>query len=78
MNIANQGFLLLVGVYNRTTETTHEFISGLGAVLRELLNREHRPHQGLRYSRSLRQNKPRSLDGVMIMVKAGSPVDAVN
>ncbi len=29
MNMANKGFS--VGVYNRTTETTHEFISGLGS-----------------------------------------------
>ncbi|MFN9822625.1 MAG: NAD(P)-binding domain-containing protein, partial [Planctomyces sp.] len=29
MNMANKGFS--VGVYNRTTETTHEFLQGLGS-----------------------------------------------
>ncbi len=39
MNMANKGFS--VGVYNRTTETTHEFISGLGSRPPALSNQEH-------------------------------------
>lgn len=75
MNMANKGFS--VGVYNRTTETTHEFISGLGS----------RP-PGV-----VEAGTPDRIEGydtletfvdslaaprrVMIMVKAGAPVDAV-
>ena len=29
MNMANKGFS--VGVYNRTTQTTHDFVNGLGS-----------------------------------------------
>lgn len=37
MNMANKGFS--VAVYNRTTETTHEFVNGLGSRPAGLLNK---------------------------------------
>ncbi len=44
MNMANKGFS--VGVYNRTVETTHEFINGLGSRRRAWWNPV--PHRGFR------------------------------
>jgi 6-phosphogluconate dehydrogenase len=75
MNMANKGFS--VGVYNRTTETTHEFISGLGTrppgVVETGTADRIRGYDRLEdFVNSLAA--PRR---VMIMVKAGAPVDAV-
>ena len=75
MNMANKGFS--VGVYNRTTETTHEFLKGLasrpaGVVEAGAAERIHGYDSLEDFVNSLAA--PRR---VMIMVKAGSPVDAV-
>lgn len=75
MNMANKGFS--VGVYNRTTESTHEFINGLGdrpagVVEQGTADRIRGYDQLSDFVHSLAS--PRR---VMIMVKAGSPVDAV-
>jgi 6-phosphogluconate dehydrogenase len=75
LNMANHGFH--VGVYNRTTATTDEFVGGLqhepadkvwpGTA--ERISGYHTPEE---FIKSLK--RPRR---VMIMVKAGAPVDAV-
>lgn len=75
MNMANKGFS--VGVYNRTTETTHEFLQGLGSrpagVVEPGAADRIQGYDTLQdFVGSLAS--PRR---VMIMVKAGSPVDAV-
>jgi 6-phosphogluconate dehydrogenase len=75
LNMANNGFN--VGVYNRTTSTTDEFIDGLptrpeGVVQAGTEGRVHGYHTIEKFVSSLKS--PRR---VMIMVKAGGPVDAV-
>jgi 6-phosphogluconate dehydrogenase len=75
LNMANCGFS--VGVYNRTTETTDEFISGLatrppGVVHEGTPARLKGYHSLPDFVASLKA--PRR---IMIMVKAGGPVDAV-
>jgi 6-phosphogluconate dehydrogenase len=75
MNMANKGFS--VGVYNRTTETTDEFINGLGSRPEGVVE-EGTPDRISGYH-SLEDfvNSLESPRRVMIMVKAGGPVDAV-
>jgi 6-phosphogluconate dehydrogenase len=73
MNMANKGFS--VGVYNRTTETTHEFVNGLGSrppgVVEPGMPDRIKGYDTLAdFVNSLAA--PRR---VMIMVKAGAPVD---
>ncbi len=75
MNMANKGFD--VAVYNRTTETMNDFITGLGrrpqgVVEPGAAQRIHGFEQLAEFVNSLAS--PRR---VMIMVKAGAPVDAV-
>jgi 6-phosphogluconate dehydrogenase len=75
MNMANKGFN--VAVYNRTTETMTEFVNGLGdrpegVVEAGAADRIHGYEQLEDFVNSLAS--PRR---VMIMVKAGKPVDAV-
>ena len=75
MNMANKGFN--VAVYNRTTETMTEFVNGLGdrpegVVEAGVADRIHGYEQLEDFVNSLAS--PRR---VMIMVKAGKPVDAV-
>ncbi len=75
MNMANKGFS--VGVYNRTTQTTHDFVNGLGSrpegVVEEGAAERIRGYDTLEeFVQNL--ESPRR---VMIMVKAGAPVDAV-
>jgi 6-phosphogluconate dehydrogenase len=75
MNMANKGFN--VSVYNRTTETMTEFVEGLGSrpegVVEEgAAERIHGFEKLEDFVNSL--ESPRR---VMIMVKAGKPVDAV-
>ena len=75
MNMANKGFS--VGVYNRTTETTHEFISGLGSRPPGVV--EAGTPDRIKGYDTLEAfvNSLASPRRVMIMVKAGAPVDAV-
>ncbi len=75
MNMANNGFS--VGVYNRTTSTTDEFTGGLGdrpegVVAEGTPDRIVGYHDIAEFVKNLKT--PRR---VMIMVKAGGPVDAV-
>jgi 6-phosphogluconate dehydrogenase len=75
MNMANKGFN--VAVYNRTTETMKEFVEGLGSRPEGVVesgaeDRIHGYEQLEDFVNSL--ESPRR---VMIMVKAGRPVDAV-
>jgi 6-phosphogluconate dehydrogenase len=75
LNMANNGFH--VGVYNRTTQTTDEFVNGLssrpeGVVQAGTEKRIHGYHELKDFVNSLKS--PRR---IMIMVKAGGPVDAV-
>ena len=75
LNMANHGFS--VGVYNRTTETTDEFVGGLknepaDKVWAGTADRVHGYHTLEDFVKSLK--RPRR---AMIMVKAGAPVDAV-
>ncbi len=75
MNMANKGFS--VAVYNRTTETTHEFVSGLGGRPEGVVE-QGTPDRIQGYD-TLAEfvNSLESPRRVMIMVKAGPPVDAV-
>ncbi len=75
LNMANHGFS--VGVYNRTTATTDEFIASLpnereDKVLPGTIDRVKGYHTLEEFVGSLKSPKR-----VMIMVKAGKPVDAV-
>lgn len=75
LNMANHGFS--VGVYNRTTSTTDEFVGGLdsrpeGVVLEGTKDRIVGYHDVAEMVKNLK--RPRR---VMIMVKAGPAVDAV-
>ncbi len=75
LNMANHGFS--VGVYNRTTATTDEFVGGLkrepvDKVWAGTSDRIKGYHELKDFVASL--NSPRRM---MIMVKAGAPVDAV-
>ena len=75
LNMANHGFS--VGVYNRTTSTTDEFVGGLGdrpegVVLEGTEDRIVGYHDVAEMVKNLK--RPRR---VMIMVKAGGAVDAV-
>lgn len=75
LNMANHGFS--VGVYNRTTATTDEFVGGLknepaDKVHAGTADRIKGYHDLTAFVGSLK--KPRR---IMIMVKAGAPVDAV-
>jgi 6-phosphogluconate dehydrogenase len=75
LNMANHGFS--VGVYNRTTHTTDEFVGGLknepaDKVHEGTIDRVKGYHTLEEFVGSLKS--PRR---VMIMVKAGKPVDAV-
>ena len=75
LNMANNGFH--VGVYNLTTQTTDEFVNGLssrpeGVVQAGTEKRIHGYHELKDFVNSLKS--PRR---IMIMVKAGGPVDAV-
>ena len=75
LNMANHGFS--VGVYNRTTATTDEFVGGLknepaDKVHAGTVDRIKGYHDLQAFVGSLK--KPRR---IMIMVKAGAPVDAV-
>ncbi|MFN9975423.1 MAG: NAD(P)-binding domain-containing protein, partial [Phycisphaerae bacterium] len=75
MNMANKGFS--VGVYNRTTETTHEFINGLGSRPPGVVE-PGTPNRIKGYDTlEAFVNSLASPRRVMIMVKAGGPVDAV-
>ena len=75
LNMANNGFS--VGVYNRTTATTDEFVNGLKnepadkvhAGTAERISGYHSPEEFVASLKSPRR--------IMIMVKAGAPVDAV-
>ena len=75
LNMANKGFS--VGVYNRTTEKTDEFLNGLGD-RPEGVVQDGTPDRITGYH-SLEEfvNSLASPRRVMIMVKAGGPVDAV-
>ncbi|MFM8477646.1 MAG: NAD(P)-binding domain-containing protein, partial [Planctomycetaceae bacterium] len=75
MNMANKGFS--VGVYNRTTETTHEFLQGLSSRPPGVV--EPGTPDRIRGYDTLQDfvNSLAAPRRVMIMVKAGSPVDAV-
>ncbi len=75
LNMANHGFS--VGVYNRTTSTTDEFVNGLSSRDEETVHpgtpdRIDGYHELADLVKNLKT--PRR---VMIMVKAGKPVDAV-
>ncbi|MEZ5942062.1 MAG: decarboxylating NADP(+)-dependent phosphogluconate dehydrogenase [Planctomycetaceae bacterium] len=75
LNMANHGFS--VGVYNRTTSTTDDFVGGLAdepadKVWEGTKDRVHGYHSIEDFVKSLK--RPRR---AMIMVKAGAPVDAV-
>ncbi|MFV0443297.1 MAG: decarboxylating NADP(+)-dependent phosphogluconate dehydrogenase [Planctomycetaceae bacterium] len=75
LNMANHGFN--VAVFNRTTATTDEFVGGLknepeDKVWKGTANRVKGYHTVEEFVKSLK--RPRR---VMIMVKAGGPVDAV-
>jgi len=75
LNMANHGFS--VGVYNRTTSTMHDFVDGLNDRPQDVVH-EGTPDRitGYETLEELVANlkPPRR---VMIMVKAGGPVDAV-
>jgi 6-phosphogluconate dehydrogenase len=75
MNMANKGFS--VGVYNRTTETTHDFVNGLSSRPPGVV--EAGTQDRIKGYDTLEAfvNSLASPRRVMIMVKAGSPVDAV-
>ncbi|MCA9091279.1 MAG: NADP-dependent phosphogluconate dehydrogenase, partial [Planctomycetaceae bacterium] len=75
LNMANHGYS--VGVYNRTTETTDEFVGGLAGepadkVWEGTADRITGYHTIEEFVKNLK--RPRR---AMIMVKAGAPVDAV-
>ncbi len=75
LNMANHGFS--VGVYNRTTSTTDEFVNGLANRDEETVHPGSAERiEGYHELEELVKNlkTPRR---VMIMVKAGKPVDAV-
>ena len=75
MNMANKGFH--VSVYNRTTETMSEFVNGLGERPEGVV--EDGAAERIHGFETLEDfvNSLQSPRRVMIMVKAGKPVDAV-
>ncbi|NQV23113.1 MAG: NADP-dependent phosphogluconate dehydrogenase, partial [Rhodopirellula sp.] len=75
MNMANKGFN--VSVYNRTTETMTDFVNGLGNRPEGVV--EEGAAERIHGYESLEEfvNSLASPRRVMIMVKAGKPVDAV-